>query len=149
MFRFPLGSRQLDWGLRCLTLGKIRPITRRVWLTIFLAAEMVDWINESGGLGGQKIDAAIAVELFAGRKSAPSLNHLWPARERSPVVCTIDFEGVDADTISAVLRANGIVDTESYRKLGRNQLRIATFPVEPEDVEALCACIDYVVEELG
>ena len=68
---------------------------------------------------------------------------------RSPVVGTIDFEGVDADTIAAVLRVNGIVDTESYRKLGRNQLRIAMFPaIEPSDIEALTACIDHVVAAL-
>jgi phosphoserine aminotransferase len=70
--------------------------------------------------------------------------------ERSPVVGTIDLEGVDALTVSAVLRANGIVDTESYRKLGRNQLRIGMFPaVDPADVEALTACIDHVVSALS
>ena len=68
---------------------------------------------------------------------------------RSPVVCTIDFLGVSADDIAAALRANGIIDTEGYRKLGRNQLRIAAFPaIDPADVEALTACIDYVVERL-
>ena len=68
---------------------------------------------------------------------------------RSPVVGTIDFDGVDATTVAAVLRANGIVDTDSYRKLGRNQLRIAMFPaIEPGDVEALTACIDHVVAAL-
>ena len=70
---------------------------------------------------------------------------------RSPVVGTIDFAGeVSADAVAGVLRANGIVDTESYRKLGRNQLRIGTFPaVDPEDVAALTGCIDYVVERLA
>ncbi|MET0739507.1 MAG: phosphoserine transaminase, partial [Acidimicrobiales bacterium] len=68
---------------------------------------------------------------------------------RSPVVGTIDFDGVDANTIAAVLRANGIVDTDSYRKLGRNQLRIALFPaIDPSDVDALTRCIDFVVERL-
>jgi phosphoserine aminotransferase len=64
------------------------------------------------------------------------------------VVATIDLDdSVDANTVSAVLRANGIVDTDSYRKLGRNQLRIAMFPaIEPDDIEALTACIDWVVE---
>jgi phosphoserine aminotransferase len=64
---------------------------------------------------------------------------------------TIDFdESVDAAAVAATLRANGIVDTEPYRKLGRNQLRIAMFPVvEPDDVEALTACIDHVVAHLG
>ena len=72
-----------------------------------------------------------------------------PAK-RSQVVGTIDFaEGVDAAAIAKALRANGIVDTEPYRKLGRNQLRVAMFPaVDPADVEALTACVDYVIERL-
>jgi phosphoserine aminotransferase len=71
-----------------------------------------------------------------------------PAK-RSLVVGTIDFsDDVDAAAIAATLRANGIVDTEPYRKLGRNQLRIGMFPaIEPADVEALTQCIDYVVEQ--
>jgi aspartate aminotransferase-like enzyme len=70
---------------------------------------------------------------------------------RSPVVGTIDFsDEVNADAVAAVLRENGIVDTESYRKLGRNQLRIGMFPaVDPDDVTALTACIDYVAERLA
>ena len=68
---------------------------------------------------------------------------------RSPVVGTIDFDGVDAAAIARVLRANGVVDTEPYRKLGRNQLRVGMFPnVDPDDVSALCACIDWVIERL-
>ncbi|MDO5504402.1 MAG: phosphoserine transaminase, partial [Actinomycetia bacterium] len=68
--------------------------------------------------------------------------------QRSQVVATIDFdESVDAAAVAKTLRANGIVDTEPYRKLGRNQLRIATFPaIDPDDVSALLACIDHVVE---
>jgi phosphoserine aminotransferase len=71
--------------------------------------------------------------------------------QRSHVVATIDFdEAVDANVLSAVLRRNGIVDTDSYRKLGRNQLRIAMFPaIEPDDVVALTRCIDFVVERLS
>jgi phosphoserine aminotransferase len=70
--------------------------------------------------------------------------------ERSPVNATIDFDGVQADDIAAALRANGIVDVESYRKLGRNQLRIAMFPaIEPDDIAALTGCIDYVAERLA
>jgi phosphoserine aminotransferase len=69
--------------------------------------------------------------------------------ERSPVNATIDFEGVQADDIAAALRANGIVDVESYRKLGRNQLRIAMFPaIEPDDIEILTHAIDHIVERL-
>ena len=70
---------------------------------------------------------------------------------RSQVIGTIDFdESVDAAAVAKVLRANGVVDTEPYRKLGRNQLRVAMFPaIEPADVEALTACIDHVVEQLS
>jgi phosphoserine aminotransferase len=70
--------------------------------------------------------------------------------QRSNVVGTIDFnDDVDAAAIAKVLRANGIVDTEPYRKLGRNQLRVGMFPaIDPADVEALTACVDYVVERL-
>ena len=70
--------------------------------------------------------------------------------QRSQVVGTIDFdEQIDATGLAAILRANGIVDTESYRKLGRNQLRIGMFPaVDPADVQALTACVDYVIERL-
>jgi phosphoserine aminotransferase len=70
--------------------------------------------------------------------------------QRSQVVGTIDFDpSVDAATVAKVLRAHGIVDTEPYRKLGRNQLRIAMFPaIEPDDVAALTACIDHVVGRL-
>ena len=73
------------------------------------------------------------------------------AAERSRVVATIDLDdSVDADAIAKVLRANGIVDTESYRKLGRNQLRVALFPaIDPDDVVALTRCIDHVVAALG
>ncbi len=69
---------------------------------------------------------------------------------RSLVIGTIDFdESISADAVAATLRANGIVDTEPYRKLGRNQLRIAMYPaIDPADVEALTACIDYVVERV-
>jgi phosphoserine aminotransferase len=70
--------------------------------------------------------------------------------QRSQVVGTIDFDdAVDAGALAAVLRANGIVDTEPYRKLGRNQLRVGMFPaVDPADVQALTACIDYVIDHL-
>ena len=70
--------------------------------------------------------------------------------ERSNVVGTIDLEGVDAGVVSKVLRANGIVDTEAYRKLGRNQLRVGMFPaIDPEDVAQLTRCIDFVVDALA
>ncbi len=68
---------------------------------------------------------------------------------RSNVVATIDIDGVDANEVCAALRANGVVDTDSYRKLGRNQIRVGMFPaIDPEDIAQLTLCIDHVVGEL-
>jgi len=101
-------------------------------------------------------DTAEVVEL---RKSlldwAERADYAFPfvvdPAERSPVTATIDFEGtVSASTVATALRDNGILDTEPYRKLGRNQLRIGLWPaIDTEDVEALTACIDFVVERIG
>ncbi|MDX6601070.1 MAG: phosphoserine aminotransferase [Solirubrobacterales bacterium] len=121
--------------------------------TMLLLADQVEWMLTGGGL-----------DWCVGRTSASS-GHLYgwaeasefatpfvadPAK-RSLVVGTIDFDdSVDAAVVAATLRANGIVDVEPYRKLGRNQLRIGMFPaVEPADVEALTACIEWVVENVG
>jgi phosphoserine aminotransferase len=121
--------------------------------TLLMLADQVEWMNGNGGLG-----------WCVGRTTASS-SHLYgwaedsqfatpfvadPAK-RSLVVGTIDFEErIDAAAIAATLRANGIVDVEPYRKLGRNQLRIGMFPaIEPADVEALTACIDWVVDNVG
>jgi phosphoserine aminotransferase len=117
--------------------------------TLILLADQIEWMLAGGGL-----------EFCVGRSRASS-DHLYGWAEksefaspfvadpgkRSLVVGTIDFaDDVDAAAIAKTLRANGIVDTEPYRKLGRNQLRIGMFPsVEPADVEALTACIDWVV----
>ena len=74
---------------------------------------------------------------------------MFDPSKRSSVVATIDIEGVDVALINEVLRRNGIVDTEPYGKIGRNQLRIATFPsVEPDDVDQLIRCLDYVIEQV-
>ena len=120
--------------------------------TIFLAAEQVEWILAHGGLAwATKRCAESAATLYGGAERSPVARPFVsdPAL-RSSVVATIDFdESVDAARIAAVLRANGIVDTEPYRKLGRNQLRIAMYPaIEPADIEALVACLDYVIERL-
>ena len=120
--------------------------------TIFLAAEQTDWMNAQGGLtwaAKRTAESAGIVYGWAGRSAVATPFVTDPAL-RSNVVATIDFAGgVDATAIAKALRANGIVDTEPYRKLGRNQLRIALFPaVEPADVEALTACVDYVVDRL-
>jgi phosphoserine aminotransferase len=120
--------------------------------TLFLLADQLEWMLERGGL-----DAMVA-------RTTESSNHLYNWAERHPdatpfvedpakrslVVGTIDFDDdVDAAALAATLRANGIVDVEPYRKLGRNQLRIAMFPAtDPADVKALTACIDYVLERV-
>jgi phosphoserine aminotransferase len=121
--------------------------------TLLLLADQVDWMVSNGGLD------------FCVSRTRASSDHLYGWAEQRPftspfvtdpdkrslVVGTIDFaDEVDAAAIAATLRANGIVDVEPYRKLGRNQLRVAMFPaVEPDDVRALTACIDWVVERLA
>ena len=121
--------------------------------TVFLMAEQVDWINAQGGLEwavGRTRASSDALYGWADKSSVAAPFVQDPAM-RSQVVGTIDFdESVDAATVASVLRDNGVVDTEPYRKLGRNQLRIAMFPaVEPSDVEALTVCIDHVLERLS
>ncbi|WP_420621469.1 phosphoserine transaminase [Candidatus Poriferisodalis sp.] len=119
--------------------------------TVLLTLETAEWMLNGGGLtwaASRSAASSGAVYGWAAERdfAAPFVTD---AEIRSPVVCTVDFDGVNADDIAAALRANGIVDTEGYRKLGRNQLRIAAFPaIEPADAEALTACIDYVVEQL-
>jgi len=120
--------------------------------TLFLLDEQLQWILGNGGLGwadartressGTLYDWAEASEFATPFVSDPA--------DRSPVVVTIDFdESVDAAVVAQVLRANGIVDTEPYRKLGRNQLRVATFvSIEPDDVRQLIRSIDWTVASL-
>jgi len=121
--------------------------------TIFLAAQQVDWINGNGGLewAASRCDRSAEIIYGWAEAAAFATPFVVEADDRSHVVATIDFdEAIDATAISAVLRRNGIVDTDSYRKLGRNQLRIALFPaIEPDDISALTKCIDYVVERLS
>ena len=121
--------------------------------TLYLMAEQIDWMLAQGGL------------LWCVERTRESSGHLYgwaeehelatpfvaEAKYRSLVVGTIDFDPtVDAGAVAATLRANGIVDVEPYRKLGRNQLRIAMFPaIEPDDVRALTGCIDFVLEALA
>ncbi len=120
--------------------------------TLFLLNEQLKWLNTQGGLDfavGRTTDSSTRLYEWAERTEYTSPYVANPA-ERSLVIGTIDFnDEIDATQIAKALRANGIVDTEPYRKLGRNQLRVAMFPaVEPADVEALTACIDYILERL-
>jgi phosphoserine aminotransferase len=120
--------------------------------TLFLLADQLEWMLDQGGLDAM-VDRTTASSTHLYRW-AEGHSHAAPfvadPAKRSLVVGTIDFdEEVDAAAVAGVLRANGIVDTEPYRKLGRNQLRVAMFPAtDPADVEALTACIDWVLERL-
>jgi phosphoserine aminotransferase len=119
--------------------------------TLFLLDQQLQWLNGNGGLPWAAARSATSASALYGwaEKTAYTTPFVADPAMRSTVVGTIDLDGVKADDVCRALRANGIVDTESYRKLGRNQLRIGMFPaVEPADVEALTACIDHVVERL-
>jgi phosphoserine aminotransferase len=120
--------------------------------TLFLMAEQLDWMNANGGLAGMVARTTASSDALYGwaERTSYTFPYVSDPAARSLVIGTIDFEEtVDAARVAAVLRANGVVDTEPYRKLGRNQLRIAMYPaIEPSDVEALTACIDHVVERL-
>jgi phosphoserine aminotransferase len=120
--------------------------------TLLLAVEQLEWMLGNGGLefAARRCDAS-AEALYGWAESNPyTAPFVEKPDERSHVVGTIDFDdAVNASVVAKVLRANGIVDTEPYRKLGRNQLRVAMFPaVDPEDIKALTACIDLVISEL-
>ena len=121
--------------------------------TVFLMVEQVEWMVSNGGLGWAAGRSAASAQTLYAWAEAHELAEPFVKDpvQRSPVVGTIDFAAaVDAAEIAAVLRANGIVDTEPYRKLGRNQLRIAMYPaIDPGDVELLTKAIDHVVAAIG
>lgn len=120
--------------------------------TLFLMAEQLDWFNSNGGLAWTTARTAeSAAKLYDWAQATDyTTPYVADPALRSNVVGTIDFaEAIDAAAVAKVLRANGVVDVEPYRKLGRNQLRVAMFPaVDPADVAALTACIDWVVASL-
>jgi phosphoserine aminotransferase len=121
--------------------------------TLIMADNQVQWLCHNGGMEFAAGRCDRSAEILYGWADAHELARPFvtdPAK-RSHVVATIDFDdSVDAGRIAAVLRSNGIVDTEPYRKLGRNQLRIAMFPaVDPDDVAALTGAIDHVVTSIG
>jgi phosphoserine aminotransferase len=121
--------------------------------TLVLLAEQLDWMLANGGLPWcVRRTTESADTLYGWADAAPyATPFVADPAKRSLVVGTIDFaDGVDAARIAATLRANGIVDVEPYRKLGRNQLRVAMFPaIEPADVQALTACVDWVAQRIG
>jgi phosphoserine aminotransferase len=121
--------------------------------TLVMLADQLDWMLDQGGLDwcvGRSTASSDALYGWAEASSYATPFVAEPAN-RSLVVGTIDIDdAIDAKRIAATLRSNGIVDVEPYRKLGRNQLRVALFPsIDPADVEALTACIDYVVEKVS
>ncbi len=120
--------------------------------TLILLADQIEWMLGHGGLDwcvARTADSSSRLYGWAESSESATPFVADPAK-RSLVVGTIDFaDGVDAAAVAATLRASGVVDTEPYRKLGRNQLRIGMFPaVEPDDIEALTACIDWVIENV-
>jgi phosphoserine aminotransferase len=121
--------------------------------TLVLLASQIEWLLENGGLAWSAARTGRSAEILYSwaQRSEFATPFVTDPAMRSPVVGTIDLaDTVSADAIARVLRENGIVDTESYRKLGRNQLRIGLFPaVDPDDVAALTACIDYVAAQLA
>jgi phosphoserine aminotransferase len=121
--------------------------------TLFLMAEQTDWILANGGLEWAASRCETSSNILYGwaEKSEYATPFVADTADRSPVVATLDLdESVDAKAVTKALRANGIVDTEPYRRLGRNQLRVAVYPsVEPDDVAILTGAIDYVVDALA
>jgi phosphoserine aminotransferase len=121
--------------------------------TLIMLAEQIEWINGNGGLEWAAARTAESSSLvYAWAEASPTATpFVADPAERSAVVCTIDFdESVDAAALASALRENGIVDVDPYRKLGRNQLRISTFvAIEPDEVRALLACIDWVLAKWG
>jgi phosphoserine aminotransferase len=143
----------LDLALAIDNASKDQTYNTPAVATLWLLADQLDWLLGNGGLAwavARTTDTSSRLYTWA-EKTAYTEPFVADPAHRSLVVGTIDFAPeVDAAVLAKVLRANGIVDTEPYRKLGRNQLRIGMFPaVEPADVEALTACVDYLVERLG
>jgi phosphoserine aminotransferase len=121
--------------------------------TLFLFADQLEWMLENGGLewAAGRCDQSASILYGWAQASQYATPFVVDPAQRSHVVGTIDLDpAVDAVTVSKVLRRHGVVDTEGYRKLGRNQLRIGMFPaVDAEDVAALTRCIDHVAERLA
>src|SRR5215212_9943021 len=121
--------------------------------TLFLLAAQLDWLNDQGGLAwsAKRCDESAGIVYGWAEASGYATPFVTDPALRSHTVATIDLEpSVDAGAVTRALRANGIVDTESYRKLGRNQLRIAMFPaIEPADLDTLTRAVDWLVERLG
>jgi phosphoserine aminotransferase len=143
----------LDLGIALVQSRLDQTYNTPALATLFLLADQLDWMLSHGGLEFTAGRCDRSAEILYGwaEGSGVAAPFVEKPDERSRVVGTIDFDdSIDAAAIAKVLRANGIVDTEPYRKLGRNQLRIAMFPaVEPEDVAILTRAIDFVIGQLA
>ncbi len=121
--------------------------------TLFLVDSQLDWLLENGGMEfANKRCSDSSSQLFTWAQSHPLASpFVSNVKERSLVTATIDIDdSIDAEDVVATLRANGIVDCDPYRKLGRNQIRVATFPsIDPDDVSALIKCLDFVLDALA
>ncbi len=142
----------LDLGIAIEQSALDQTLNTPAIATLVLMDEQLDWMLRQGGMEFAVARCERSAAILYGWADARDWARPFveEVAARSPVVATIDFDdAIPAATLAAVLRANGVVDTESYRKLGRNQLRIGMFPaVDPEDVAALTACIDHVVDRL-
>jgi phosphoserine aminotransferase len=142
----------LDLGIALDNSRKDQTYNTPALATIHLAVQQIEWILHNGGLpfAAGRCDRSAEVIYGWAEASDYATPFVTDPAIRSHVVATIDLDdAVEATAVSGVLRRNFVLDTESYRKLGRNQLRIALYPaIDPEDVAALTRCIDYVVERL-
>jgi len=143
----------LDLGTAIENSDKDQTYNTPALATLFLFVEQLEWVMTNGGLEWAASRCDHSAEILYGWAEATEYTTPFVAKpsERSHVVGTIDLDdSVDAAQVAATLRANGILDTEPYRKLGRNQLRVGLFPaIDPEDVGALTACIDHIVTALA
>ncbi len=142
----------LDLGIALDNSRKDQTYNTPALASIYLAVQQIEWILHNGGLpfAAGRCDRSADIIYGWAEASEYATPFVTDPAIRSHVVATVDLDdSVDANVVSKVLRENFVLDTESYRKLGRNQLRIALYPaIDPEDVEALTHCIDYVVERL-
>lgn len=143
----------LDLGIALENSRQNQTYNTPALATIHLLASQIAWFNDNGGMdfSAGRCDRSAEILYTWADESDFATPFVREPSERSHVVGTIDFDdAVDAATVAKVLRAHGVVDTEPYRKLGRNQLRIAMFPgIDPDDVASLCASINYVVGALA
>jgi phosphoserine aminotransferase len=143
--------KSLDFGLAVESSLKDQTYNTPAIATFVMMHSQLNWMLDNGGLSWcvDRVEQSSSVLYQWAERSPFSKPFVADPAHRSPVVATIDLEGVDANAVNTALRNNGIVDTDAYRKLGRNQIRVGLFPsVDPADVERLTMAVDFVVEHL-